>query len=313
MKSKIFNKYKQSKTRDLINVDNSEKYYLPLYTNSDDFKKDYYNNLSEYLRIFPSESELKFINDNLYYGYNEFKIEPTDLKFTLVESKYNIAFDIELNKNNLKNVFRQAIKAFIIKCYKRNSSLLPSGLNWSDVITIVNKKESVRYEKIGTENLKIFLKGMMGNVAENLYVSGFSRMLLENYTYIHGRILEVDFPSFIKNEYLELYEISKFLLNKRKILQEDKTKTLINSKIKFSNPKKLALLQTIGFFDSPFIKNLSEDKQNQIVALLLDADKKEFVYKNRLNLNSKNPNYQIDKYTAFQYVEEMEQLLNGMQ
>ncbi|UCA62118.1 hypothetical protein KB553_11505 [Chryseobacterium rhizoplanae] len=108
-----------------------------------------------------------------------------------------------------------------------------------------------------------------------------------------------------------LMKINYFL--QRKIIESNAT--LIEKKQikRLTNPKKLALLQVMGFFDLPAIANLSSDKQNEIVALLLDADKKEFVYKNRLNLNSKNPNYQIDKYTAYQYLEEMKAMLNNME
>lgn len=118
--------------------------------------------------------------------------------------------------------------------------------------------------------------------------------------------------------YMELSKIFKFLNNKSIELtinqyEIKKIKNPKSKKLDLSNPKKLALLQVIGFFDLPAISNLSEDKQNEIVALLLDADKKEFVYKNRLNLNSKNPNYQIDKYTAFQYLDEMKAMLNNME
>ncbi|REC76077.1 hypothetical protein DRF60_14430 [Chryseobacterium elymi] len=116
--------------------------------------------------------------------------------------------------------------------------------------------------------------------------------------------------------YMELNNILSFLTNKiieAALNRPENNNDEKRKRVVLTNPKKLALLQAIGFFDLPTITELSEDDQNKIVALLLDADKKEFVYKNRLNLNSKNPNYQIDKYTAFQYVEEMEQLLNGMQ
>lgn len=61
------------------------------------------------------------------------------------------------------------------------------------------------------------------------------------------------------------------------------------------------------------MKNLSDDKQNEIIGLLLDADKTEFVYKNRLNINSKNPNYQIDKYGSYKYLDEMRNLLKEME
>jgi hypothetical protein len=83
-------------------------------------------------------------------------------------------------------------------------------------------------------------------------------------------------------------------------------------KQQLSNAKKLALLYSLGILDLPKMKNLSEDKQNEIIGLLLDADKKEFVYKNRLNINSLDPKYQIDKYTAYQYLDEMDKLLSGI-
>lgn len=115
--------------------------------------------------------------------------------------------------------------------------------------------------------------------------------------------------------YMELNAISSFLTNKiieTTINNKTNIASRKNKKV-MTNPKKLALLQTIGFFDLPIMRNLSEDNQNEVIALLLDADKKEFVYKNRLNLNSIDPNYQTDKYTAFQYVDEMEEMLKNMQ
>lgn len=83
-------------------------------------------------------------------------------------------------------------------------------------------------------------------------------------------------------------------------------------KTTLSNPKKLALLTELGIFDLPIMRQLSEDNQNEIIALLLDANKIEFVYKNRLNINSKNPVYQIDKYTSFQYLDDMRKLLEEL-
>lgn len=77
---------------------------------------------------------------------------------------------------------------------------------------------------------------------------------------------------------------------------------------KLSNPKKLALFAAILRNPEKF-HNLPDDKQHEAIAQLLDADKTEFVYKNMINLKSKSPSYQIDKYTAFQYVEAMEKYL----
>ncbi|WP_179471565.1 hypothetical protein [Chryseobacterium sp. H1D6B] len=118
---------------------------------------------------------------------------------------------------------------------------------------------------------------------------------------------------FVFNSFwhMNLEEIAKFI-NSELIKLKHSIIPIPKNKVKLTNPKKLALLHAIGFFDLLIVKNLSEDNQNEIVALLLDADKKEFVYKNRLNLNSIDPSYQIDKYTAYQYVEEMGKLLDEM-
>ncbi|QIG89400.1 hypothetical protein G6R40_06775 [Chryseobacterium sp. POL2] len=100
-------------------------------------------------------------------------------------------------------------------------------------------------------------------------------------------------------------------------IQKEQIKGL-NQKIKskpkpaLSNPKKLALLYELGIFDLPIMKNLTSEKQNEIIGLLLDADKIEFVYKNRLNIDSKNPSYQIDKYGAYKYLEEMQKLISDI-
>lgn len=109
------------------------------------------------------------------------------------------------------------------------------------------------------------------------------------------------------SEILNFVQLEMFKLN---VTATNKKPT---KKSKLSNPKKLALLQELGIFELPIIKNLSDDKQNEIIGLLLDADKTEFVYKNRLNINSKNPNYQIDKYGSYKYLDEMRNLLKEME
>ena len=111
-----------------------------------------------------------------------------------------------------------------------------------------------------------------------------------------------------------LNEFSKIInLIEKELIRLDVYSIQENPKLikrqKLSNPKKLALLHELGLFDLPIMKKLSEDSQNEIVSLLLDANKKEFVYKNRLNINSKSPNYQTDKYTSYQYLDEMRMLL----
>lgn len=88
---------------------------------------------------------------------------------------------------------------------------------------------------------------------------------------------------------------------------------LKKERIILTNPQKLALLHELGVFDLPIMKNLSEDKQNELIGLVLGADKTEFVYKNRLNLNSRDPSYQIDKYGSYKYVDEMKNLLKEME
>lgn len=125
----------------------------------------------------------------------------------------------------------------------------------------------------------------------------------------------------------QFFEISRFIerkISRKKVDFEETTATVtkikneilseINPKAKnkkWSNPKKLAFIEVLLRNPVAF-QNLSEDKQNEIIAKFLDADKTEFVYKNRINIKSKAPSYQIDKYTAYQYIEEMESFLNDM-
>ncbi|WP_139422332.1 hypothetical protein [Chryseobacterium mulctrae] len=128
------------------------------------------------------------------------------------------------------------------------------------------------------------------------------------------------FGSFVRYKIFEIAfgirlvtdDIYRFILNEILKLQITHTKKELQKIKTLSNPKKLALLQELGIFDLPIMQNLTDDKQNEIVALLLDADKTEFVYKNRLNINSKNPSYQTDKYTSYQHLESMKQLLDDM-
>ncbi|AZB19737.1 hypothetical protein [Chryseobacterium indologenes] len=124
-------------------------------------------------------------------------------------------------------------------------------------------------------------------------------IIIENIELIGGIINYVvqEIQEFITNE---IYKI-EFLDTNKKTSQEKS----------YSNPQKLALLHELGFFELPIFKNLSEAKINEITGILLNANPKEFVYKNRLNLKSKSPNYQTDKYTAYQYLEDMKKLISN--
>lgn len=106
---------------------------------------------------------------------------------------------------------------------------------------------------------------------------------------------------FISNEKLKLSinteENKKINTNKRKVLKDT---------------EKLALAHELGFFELLESQNMPDDKINRIMGLFLDKDPKEFVYKNLLNINSKNPNYQTDKYTAYQYLEPMKKLIDEL-
>jgi len=145
------------------------------------------------------------------------------------------------------------------------------------------------------------LTGRKRHLSYEIFVEVIKELVANEINNIDGKIafISAEIQEFILNE---VYKI-EFQINPKKNTYKGK----------LSNPKKLAFLQVIGFFDLPIMQNLSEDKQNEIVSLLLDADKKEFVYKNRLNLNSIDPTYQTDKYTAYQHIGEMEKILNEMQ
>lgn len=122
-------------------------------------------------------------------------------------------------------------------------------------------------------------------------------IITENIERLGGMIdyVVLEIQEFIINE---IYKIEFLDINKKE-----------SSGKSYSNPQKLALLHELGFFELPIFKNINETKINEITGFLLNANPKEFVYKNRLNLKSKSPNYQTDKYTAYQYLEEMKKLI----
>jgi len=143
----------------------------------------------------------------------------------------------------------------------------------------------------------------------------------ENYFYSITEILfdgvDYDFSEleYLDNEYKKCfgYAQKQGLIAKTFSAQTTASYQVFNPKKKrLSNPRKLALLHELGIFDLPKMKNLSDDSQNEIISLLLDADKTEFVYKNRLNINSKDPSYQIDKYGAYKYLDEMKRLISDI-
>jgi hypothetical protein len=304
---KIFTKkYTQTKLNNLLGLDYSCIYRIPLYDNFESFKNDYKINLKEYLKHNPAENEKTFISENLFRKYNEYKAHPLDFKFTLSERKYDTFIHVQFDISNLTSILREAINTYILRCYKKKTFLFPSNLlDWDKVITYNGNRGVVHYEELNNEVLKILLKRML-TVNSDLLLIDLSRIFLQNYTYVEKKSIKFDYIGFIENEYLESHKIAKFLLERAKDLGN--VKNII--KIKYSNPQKLALLQELGFFDLPALKTLTETKVNELTGFLLDADPKEFVYKNRLNLKSKDPNYQTDKYTAFQYLEEMKRLIS---
>lgn len=312
MKKIFVKKYNQTKLNNLLDLYNNDAYHIPLYDNFDSFKNEYAKDLEEYLKYNPAENEYTFIGENLFIKYDKYKAHPLDFKFTLSERKYGTFIDVQFDTLNLGNVLRQAIKEYIIKCYKnkRRVFLLPPLLiNWDETVTHKgNNVWIVHYEKLTNEVLKILLEGMM-NINSELYLPDLPRKFLHNYTYIENKSIKFDYIGFIKNEYIEYHKIAKFLINKAEAIQTTKKKDNV-LKVKYKNPQKLALLQELGFFDLPIFKTLTETKINEITGLLLDADPKEFIYKNRLNLKSKAPNYQTEKYTAYQYLEEMKKLIS---
>ncbi|AZA52061.1 hypothetical protein [Chryseobacterium sp. G0201] len=311
MKKIFVKKYNQTKLNNLLNLNNMDDYHIPLYDNFDSFKNEYSKNLKEYLKYNPTEDEYAFIGENLFNKYDKYKVHPLDFKFTLSERKYGTFIDVQFDTLNLSNILREAIKNYILRCYKRKIFLFPPQLiNWDETVTHKgNNVYIVHYEKITNEVLKILLERMM-SINSELYLTDLSRKFLHSYAYIENKSIKFDYSRFIKNEYIEYHKIAKFLINRAESLQASKKKENI-LKIKYKNPQKLALLQELGFFDLPIFTTLGEAKANEITGILLDADPKEFVYKNRLNLKSKSPNYQIEKYTSYQYLEEMKRLISN--
>ncbi|ASE62561.1 hypothetical protein CEQ15_14190 [Chryseobacterium indologenes] len=309
MKKIFIKKYTRTKLNNLLGIDKS--YDIPLYDNYENFKNDYITNLTEYLKHNPDDSENTFIGKNLIYKYDKYKAHPLEFKFTLSERKYGTFINVQFDISNLSSILREAINNYILGCYKRKTFLFPADMvQWDQVVTFKGNKGEVNYEKLTNDVLKILLKRML-NINSELLLIDFSRIFLQKYTYIERASIKFDYIGFINNEYIECHKIAQFLLKRVEELQNVQNKeNTYKLKTKYSNPQKLALLQVLGFFELPIFKSLSETKINEITGIILGADPKEFVYKNRLNIKSKAPSYQIDKYTAFQYLDEMKSFIN---
>ncbi|WP_080780240.1 hypothetical protein [Chryseobacterium phocaeense] len=311
MKKTFIKKYTQTRLDNLLGIDNSNKYQIPLYNNFENFKNDYPRNLNDYLKHNPNESEESFVAEILYnkYQINNYKTAPIDFKFTLSERKYDTFIEVQFTPTILENILRNAIKKYILKCYHKKMFLSSTQLiNWDEIVVDKGKIKEIDYTKITDEALKIFLK-YMGDINNELLLTKLPRIYLHNYTYINKNKIKFDYYGFMQNEYIEYHKIAKYLFKRFDDLQNTNHKVNTH-KIKYKNPQKLALLQELGFFELPIFNTLTETRINEITGILLDADPKEFVYKNRLNLKSKSPDYQTHKYTAYQYTEEMKRLIS---
>lgn len=310
MKKIFIKKYTQTRLDNLLGLDNSNKYHIPLYDNFENFENNYTRNLNDFLKNNPNETEYSFVGEILFdkYEINKYKTAPIDFKFTLSERKYDTFIEVQFNPTILENILRNAIKKYILKCYNKKMFLSSTQLiNWDEIVIDKGKIKEIDYTKITDEALKIFLK-YMGDINNELLLTKLPRIFLHNYTYINKNKIKFDYYGFMQNEYIEYHKIAKYLFKRIDDLQNTKDK--VNTyKIKYKNPQKLALLQELGFFELPIFNTLTETRINEITGILLNADPKEFVYKNRLNLKSKKPLYQVDKYTAYQYLEEMKRLI----
>lgn len=256
---------------------------IPIYYTFIDFEREY---LFDYNKYYASISLADY--------YEILLKEYTDRSLLLNDyfeiNNYNIKYNNLIVDDYIKRKKERHLQIYFDRIQKE--------FDWHSICNDILLNEYFEFISL---NLKkkvsdIKLTNKLGGFKSNIEI--FNEFVLKRFENIHMKLIN------------NFHEITLYIERKRIESKINTQLKKINNKL--SNPKKLALLKAIGFFDLPTIIKLSEDSQNEIVALLLDADKKEFVYKNRLNLNSKNPNYQIDKYTAFQYVEEMERLLNEM-
>ena len=228
-----------------------------------------------------------------------------------------ISFPDFLKENNLEisnEDFKEYLHKYKLKTEIQNTfskyiQKIHTDLEWiCDVIEESKKDMYIHLLHITNVGLKLNYKdpNFEPSDAENLTISITNRFQFETESKYNVEMSNKSDELIPNYGYKVFLEFKKYLLEKTKITLNQKPKT------KLSNPKKLALLCELGIFDLPLMKGLSDEQQNEIIGLILDADKKEFVYKNRLNINSKDPNYQIDKYGSYKYLEEMRTLINNL-
>ncbi|WP_407498216.1 hypothetical protein [Elizabethkingia anophelis] len=288
---------------------------IPFYETLEEYEQYYSQDVKIYIEKNKSK-ELDFII-HLIYKYRDFKNDLADTELEVVENKSNTKIITKLPIPTILSIFRQQFLAFILRMHKNpmRFKIFAGTVDWERFnetrpnIRILNETEFDSLKKF-------FLSPSYGSPKIDYTFIGLSRILLLNY--IRKRIdyndIEFDFNGFVQNEFLEKREIYKKLDKKLELLNPRANgKKIKNDSKRLSNPKKLALLQELGVFELPILKSLSQDKQNEIIGFLLDADKKEFVYKNRININSKDPSYQTDKYTAYQYLDEMRKMISEME
>lgn len=286
-----------------------------IYTSYNTFFENYEKDLLDYLKENTSLNESDFAHD--YSGYYiDFKESIGDAKFWVIEYKNNSQIRTKLIPYNIIEVFKKQLAHFVYVASKKEfyKNKFSADIDWNNL----TKSKSKIFEQLSNKQYIEFRNHILerGGIDIDYRFIELSKKLISDYLILDKKLdsnnVEVNFlyfdsGSFFRNEYKEQHLIYNFLIEKSKI---PTTKKLVKKKL--SNPKKLALLHELGIFDLPKMKNLSDDRQNEIIGLLLDADKTEFVYKNRLNINSIDPRYQTDKYTSYHHLDEMKKLLEDI-
>ncbi|WP_419868714.1 hypothetical protein [Chryseobacterium sp. CT-SW4] len=159
------------------------------------------------------------------------------------------------------------------------------------------------------ENFRYYLKDTYNFKREEKISGGdFEKLLTqfikEDFYIIGDTVIKnlIDIQRFIQNEIIKLTIQAK---ENKQINTPKKRGTL-------KDTEKLALAYVSGFIEILKTQNMPDDKINRIIGLFLDKDSKEFVYKNRLNIEAKEPYYQTDKYTAYQYIEPIKKYLDEL-
>lgn len=290
---------------------------LPFYHTFKEFQDNYNSDFENWHKDEPEGDEVRFLKCALYtagfIGYTH---------FDRIEMKYNVV-DMSIGADGITHQYDIENYASIVIGNIHNNITRKFGLkNPNELGEFLYDFTDNLYDYIGDKRFdvlffdaRILISFFHIQKFTPRYRTGYNEQ--GEYMYdAEGEVLQeegnfkegVIFFDYEKYDVFldEVGKIINFIKSKIEIEPSHSKKKI---KAKLSNPQKLALLHELGFFDLPVFESLTETRVNEITGLLLEADPKEFVYKNRLNLRSKSPEYQINKYTAYQYLEEMKKLI----